>query len=106
MPPFEIHVLQPSSTQSPPSRTARVVAAHAPTSAASARWDSAKNGQSRCDRSMLIPLELRLLPGDERVVRPAKIGGLHADRLRLRLRLDRGVEIHRPFLVQELFGHA
>ena len=27
MPPFEIHVLQPSSTQSPPSRTARVVIA-------------------------------------------------------------------------------
>ncbi len=27
MPPFEIHVLQPSSTQSPPSRTARIVIA-------------------------------------------------------------------------------
>jgi hypothetical protein len=42
----------------------------------------------------------------ERVVGAAEVGGLHADRLRLCLRLDRAVEVHRPLLVQQLLGHA
>ena len=34
-----------------------------------------------------------------------EIPRLHAQRLRLRFRLDRRVQIHRPFLMQELLGH-
>ena len=53
-----------------------------------------------------IPLKYRLCFGDEGAIRPTVIPGLHADRLRLRLRLDGGIDVERPFPVQASLGHG
>src|SRR3954470_15257042 len=53
-----------------------------------------------------IPLEHRLFLGHERLVGALEVARLHADRLRLRFRLDRLVEAHRPFLVELRLGDA
>src|SRR5512134_872055 len=54
----------------------------------------------------LVALELRLLLGDERVVGALEVLGLHADRLRLGLGLERLLDRLVPFLVQALLGHG
>ena len=68
---------------------------------------SSKNGQCRSarDRTHQLPSNVGVSLRGERLVRAAEVLGLHADRLRLRLGLDLGVEIHRPRLVQQRLGH-
>ena len=56
--------------------------------------------------SSSIPLENGLFLRDERLVGALEVAGLHADRLGLRLGLDRLVEAHRPFLVELRLGDA
>src|SRR5665647_3543089 len=46
-----------------------------------------------------VALEHRLALGDEGLVGPLVVLGLHADRLRLRLGFDRLVDAHVPFLM-------
>src|SRR5690349_12870841 len=53
-----------------------------------------------------IPLEHRLFLRNEGAVGALEVAGLHADRLCLRLGLDRLVEAHRPFLVELRLGDA
>ena len=79
--------------------------------APSARCASSKNGQSRWSR--FIGSRWSSCPRTSGVAFAAnasyarrKSSRLHADRLRLRLRLDLAVEIHRPRLVQQRLGHA
>src|SRR5208282_2108122 len=54
----------------------------------------------------LISLEYRLLLFDEGRVGTLIVLGLHADSLRLSLRLDRIVDAHAPFLVNAAFSHC
>src|SRR3546814_8219237 len=53
-----------------------------------------------------IPLEDRLLLGDERVVGAHEILRLHADCLRLGFCFDRSLDRHRPFHLELILGHA
>src|SRR5690348_16168938 len=53
-----------------------------------------------------IPLERRLPFGDESRIGATEILALHADRLRLRLGLDRLLDANRPFGVKLPLGHG
>ena len=53
-----------------------------------------------------IALEHRLLLGGKGAERAREILGLHAQRLRHRLGLDRGLDRHRPFHLQHALGHG
>src|SRR5690606_13674982 len=53
-----------------------------------------------------IPLEYWTLFRDEGAVGALEVARLHADRLRLRFRLDRLIKAHRPFLVELRLGDA
>ena len=53
-----------------------------------------------------LPSNTRLLLRDEGLVGAREIAGQHAERLRLRLGLDRLVDRHRPLLVQHRLGDA
>src|SRR3546814_267509 len=71
------------------------------------RWLSSKKGQAmKLVSAISIPLEDRLLLGDERVVGAHEILRLHADCLRLGFCFDRSLDRHRPFHLELILGHA
>ena len=74
------------------------------------RCSAPKNGHSQVldagtARPHQSPSKTGLRFADERLDRRGGSRRLHADRLRLRLRLDRLVDAHVPFLVQHRLGH-
>src|SRR5215469_3053139 len=58
-----------------------------------------------CACPQLISSEARALFVHEGEISPLIVLGLHADRLRLRLSLDRIVDAHAPFLMNTFLGH-
>src|SRR3546814_6670163 len=81
--------------------------AKASSEAASSRCRSSRNGQSRKLRSLKsIAFEHRFFSGDKRAIGALEIPRLHANRLRLRLCLNRGVEAHVPFDMKLVLCHS
>src|SRR5207302_472767 len=74
----------------------------APAARAAARGTASRSGQS----GPSVAFERGFALGVERLVSAPEVPRLHADRLRLRLHLDRRVETDVPFLVQHLLRHG
>src|SRR5436190_3196866 len=95
-----------ASSDAPCASSASFVLANSSSCSASARWRASKNGQSRNVVSGIsIALEAGFLLLHERLVRPLEVAGLHADRLRFGLGLERLLDGLAPLLVQALLRH-
>src|SRR5690349_7359254 len=88
---------QASSTEPWSWPRASLAPAQASSSRASVRCRSSKNGHERKLASGIsVSLELGYLFGHERFVGALEVPGLHADRLRLGLRFDSGIDAQVP----------
>src|SRR5262245_33253598 len=95
-----------AASTSPCGRRGKFSSAQRASRSAKRRCAASKNGHASVEPSISLTLEHRLLPGGEGAKGAGKIFGLHAERLRDRLGLDRGLDRHRPFYIEHALGHG